>query len=1009
MNRAERRRQKKLSDKAVKTAKTGASASALSGPPTVAIQQALNLAIQHLRDASTAEAKTAFQQVLEIDPEQPVALQFLGVISHQQGDSDSAVELIRRAIAVKPDYADAHSNLGLVLKARGDLDEAVTSYRQAVATKPDHADALFNLGNLLKLQEKQDEAVVSYRRALAVRPDHVDTHYNLAATLHELGQLEDAKASYQKALALKPDFADALSNLGNVFLDQGQLDRAVTSYRQALMINPDYADAHNNLGNALKQLDKPDEAAIHYRKALSVNPDYADAHSNLGALLQKSGMLDEAAASYQAALAVMPDHVEANNNLGNVLAEMGKGDEAIASYNKAIAIKPDYAEAHNNLGNVLKAQGRHAEAVASYHRAISIDPDDADAHNNLGNAHQEMDALDDAVASYRAALAVNPDHLEAHCNLGAALYELGELDAAIAGYRRALSINPDYADAHYNLGIVLQELGRELDAFDCHRRAATLNPENTSAWAGMARALRAMVFSSVDNNLLQDLLHVLEHPTVNPGLVVNPILSALHCLPGFTRLVEQAAAGDRERPSFTDCAARLSSIPLFLRLISLCPVNDLAIEAMLTRLRHDLLEMVAADDADAGDSGDGAALPFAMALALHCFTNEYVYAESAEEAGMVAALARRITARVRQNQDIPALALAALAAFRPLHGLDGAEQLLALKDQDAVGDLIRRQISEPLAERTLRPQIPRLTAIENRISQSVRAQYEENPYPRWVHTGQSGKAQVIADALQKAPLLLDLGDYQSPAKPEILIAGCGTGQLSLNTQSRFKDAEVLAIDLSLSSLSYASRKTREMGITAITYGQADIMELGGLGRQFDMIESVGVLHHLGDPLAGWQVLVDLLRPGGLMRIGLYSELARKAVIDGRALIADRGYTTSPDDIRRCRQEIIGRVASGDRALAKVLNMRDFYSLSECRDLLFHVHEHNFTLPQIADALARLELTFLGFEIENPHRLRLFEDSYPEQTPATALALWHQFEQDNPDTFQGMYQFWCRKT
>ena len=62
-------------------------------------------------------------------------------------------------------------------------------------------------------------------------------------------------------------------------------------------------------------------------------------------------------------------------------------------------------------------------------------------------------------------------------------------------------------------------------------------------------------------------------------------------------------------------------------------------------------------------------------------------------------------------------------------------------------------------------------------------------------------------------------------------------------------------------------------------------------------ESVGVLHHLGDPLAGWRVLVDLLRPEGLMRIGLYSETARQDIISGRALIAEEGYTSSPEDIR----------------------------------------------------------------------------------------------------------------
>jgi ubiquinone/menaquinone biosynthesis C-methylase UbiE len=102
-----------------------------------------------------------------------------------------------------------------------------------------------------------------------------------------------------------------------------------------------------------------------------------------------------------------------------------------------------------------------------------------------------------------------------------------------------------------------------------------------------------------------------------------------------------------------------------------------------------------------------------------------------------------------------------------------------------------------------------------------------------------------------------LGEYQSPENPEILVAGCGTGQNALNTALRFSNARVLAVDLSLSSLSYAMRKTKELKLSNIEYAQADIMELGSFERRFDLIECSGVLHHLGDPLAGWRMLVDL--------------------------------------------------------------------------------------------------------------------------------------------------------
>src|SRR5258708_25956756 len=126
---------------------------------------------------------------------------------------------------------------------------------------------------------------------------------------------------------------------------------------------------------------------------------------------------------------------------------------------------------------------------------------------------------------------------------------------------------------------------------------------------------------------------------------------------------------------------------------------------------------------------------------------------------------------------------------------------------------------------------------------------------------------------------------------------------------KFGDRHMLAVDLSLASLGYARRKSEELGLT-IAYAQADILELERDlkkgGRQFDLIESLGVLHHLADPWAGWRALLSLLRPGGFMLLGLYSEMARRPVLAARARIAERGG--GAEDIRGFRQELI---QSGD--------------------------------------------------------------------------------------------------
>ena len=145
-----------------------------------------------------------------------------------------------------------------------------------------------------------------------------------------------------------------------------------------------------------------------------------------------------------------------------------------------------------------------------------------------------------------------------------------------------------------------------------------------------------------------------------------------------------------------------------------------------------------------------------------------------------------------------------------------------------------------------------------------------------------------------------------------------------------------------------------------------------------------------------------------MKIGLYSETARQDIISGRSLIAEKGYTASPEDIRRCRQDIIAMAEDGNRKMERICSRKNFFSLSECRDLLFHVKEHRFTLPQIEAALKALDLKFLGFEMRDQSTLRKFMESHPSRRALTSLDLWHEFELKNPDTFRSMYQFWCKK-
>jgi len=239
----------------------------------------------------------------------------------------------------------------------------------------------------------------------------------------------------------------------------------------------------------------------------------------------------------------------------------------------------------------------------------------------------------------------------------------------------------------------------------------------------------------------------------------------------------------------------------------------------------------------------------------------------------------------------------------------------------------------------------------------------------------------------------------------MLIAGCGTGADAIFLSQRFRGLRVLAVDLSLGSLAYAKRKTRELKLTNIEYAQADILKLGDIGRSFDIIGSVGVLHHLADPLEGWRILLSRLRPGGFMCLGLYSQIARRTIARAREFVAARGYASTPEDIRRFRQDVLA-LNHGDEVRRLTLS-HAFYSMSDCRDLAFHVQEQHLTLEQIESFLLETGSRFIGFELSLPV-LNQYRARFSDDPSCTNLRHWARFEADNPDTFTGMYQFWIQR-
>ncbi len=394
-------------------------------------------------------------------------------------------------------------------------------------------------------------------------------------------------------------------------------------------------------------------------------------------------------------------------------------------------------------------------------------------------------------------------------------------------------------------------------------------------------------------------------------------------------------------------------------------VPDIALEKFFQNVRrYLLLELWPKGSLKTKD------LTYICALAEQCFLNEYVYTAGEDEKTALSAL----------PLDNP-VAAAIAACYMPLHALGVSPKLSGVA---AWRQLAKQQILQPQREREIMEGLESFSPVSNDMSKNVQAMYEENPYPRWRST-----------SLPLKPM--------PEARGTMLVAGCGTGRSVLQTACIYPNLDITAIDITRRSLSYASRMCEEKGVENVRFLHGDILELDRLDKTFDFIECSGVLHHMADPVAGWEKLLGKLNPGGRMLICLYSTKARRAQKAIRDVIAAKNYGSDADSIRKMRAE-----ALEDDSLKSIQRSLDFYTLSEARDLVFHIQEITYTLDELQGIMDGLGVEFLRFRFPNPRGNAAYKTRFPDDASLADFAKWDQLEDEDEYLFANMYQFICKK-
>jgi tetratricopeptide (TPR) repeat protein len=188
-------------------------------------EQLLQQGIAHHQAGRLPEAEACYRAVLARDPRRVDALHFLGVIAHQVGKNDLALQLITQAVAACPAIAAFHNNLGTVHRSMGQLDKAIANYRRSIELDPTSRDAFLNLLGVLIDQGHLPEAKAVFQEASRLGHDASSRSAALATLegnqLHAEGRLRGALECHERALAANPQIPQLHWNRALMLLTLG--------------------------------------------------------------------------------------------------------------------------------------------------------------------------------------------------------------------------------------------------------------------------------------------------------------------------------------------------------------------------------------------------------------------------------------------------------------------------------------------------------------------------------------------------------------------------------------------------------------------------------------------------------------------------------------------------------------------------------------------------------------------------------------------------------------------
>ncbi len=640
-----------------------------------------------------------------------------------------------------------------------------------------------------------------------------------------------------------------------------------------------------------------------------------------------------------------------------------------------------------------------------------IAPDREEVKLLGGILHMILGEMKEAEIVFQEILTHKPDMAIAHFYLGVVRYRNHDLNQAIECFSQCLTYNPDYNEAYHYLCLINFALKNNELAFQIAMVGVERNPLNKALWHFIGRALTHTTLSQPVPIIEKALIAACESNEIDK----KELGGVARVLLGQTKEA-QACLSAHEKGELKPFLLEQGGIEMlaksfFITMIHHVYMSHAGVERLIIALRDTLLEIIINQNYQEGEI-EGL-LDIASGCAHFAFHTDYIMYTEEENIALIRQ-ARNEALNTSNPESFRALCAVIYAAYCNWSHDEERTGFIALCDTSdfaLLHQLKKLLIDQANTEKEYKDKIVSLTDIDDEVSREVQSMYETSPYPRW---------QAYPEFRQRVfhfMIALEMPFLRPEERPtlqenehaplNVLVAGCGTGHHAMLAHCDYLNAQIMAVDLSRTSLAYAMMKAEAYGAENITFRHADLMKLPELGQQYDVIESAGVLHHMEHPEKGLQALTDCLKPGGWMKLALYNYDRRTVVHDSWKVIQEQSFSNSEEDIIRFRHEVMTQPEHRE-LLNRLAVSNDFFNTYECRDYLFHVQEHQYTLDQLRKMLNHCGLQFMGMLLHEPQRYHEFAGTDHEITNFRSMKQWEVAQRARPDLFPQMHTFWCRK-